>query len=211
MRATPKIKTLLRRNRQPADRSAETSFSLRKLFLFGFGMAVLCGLRWFGLALCIFVYAVNYYACLEVGWALTRKARPAALPRVDMRNRWMLPALISVILCSISNYFVWHTIAIVCSHSADDLRQFLYSPALGVFSLGTIQHLALAALHLALLLSYGCNCWNAPRIDLSEFRTTVAFSSLLTFTYLAQPWFIEQLGASYFHFMQVQLVPESHY
>ncbi|WP_254510984.1 hypothetical protein [Anatilimnocola floriformis] len=190
MRATPRIKPLLRRNRQPENGAPRASFSLRKFLLFGVGMSVLFGLRCFVPALCLFVYAVIFYGCLGLGASLTRQDPQAAqLSSIDIRNRFTLPALGTVIICTVASHFLWTLFILFLPLDADMKHAFLEVPVVGGFALFQVQQWLYALLHTALLFSFFANCWNATRVDGCECRTTAAFSTLLTFSHFAQPYF----------------------
>lgn len=178
-------------------RSAPPTFTLRNFMLFGVGIALLCGLRWFGVALCISLYALIYYACLGLGWSLTRRQNTlhvSPFPILELRDKSTIPALVTVILCNLSVYFVWHVLIIMAGRF-DALPTFFYGPVIGGLSLYVLQQLTLVLLHVALLLTFFGNCWNATRVDPAECRTTAAYSFLLTMSHLAQPWMVDRLLA----------------
>lgn len=191
-------------------RTAPPTFTLRNFLLFGVGIALLCGLRWFGVAICISLYALIYYACLGLGWSLTRRQNTlhvSPFPILELRDKSTIPALVTVILCSLAAYFAWHALILIGARR-EAASHFFYSPVLGGLSLYIFQQLTLVLLHVALLLTYFGNCWNATRVDPAECRTTAAYSFLLTIGLLAQPWAAERLLAFYFWLWPQLLVPE---
>jgi hypothetical protein len=178
-------------------RSAPPTFTLRNFMLFGVGIALLCGLRWFVVAIFISVYALIYYVCLGLGWSLTRRRdQPIAspIPLLEIRDKSTIPALVTVILCNLSVYFTWHVLIIMSGRSGA-IHYFFYAPVIGGLSLYVLQQLTLVLLHVALLLTFFGNCWQATRVDPAECRTTAAYSFLLTIGHLAQPWAVDRLLA----------------
>lgn len=192
-------------------RTAPPTFTLRNLLLFGVGIALLCGLRWFEVAIFISLYSAIYYTCWGLGWSLTRrrdKPIAAPFPRLELRDQSTIPALVTVILCNLSVYFVWHVLIIMAGRF-DSLPTFFYAPVFGGLSLYMLQQLTLVLLHVALLLTFFGNCWQAARVDPAECRTTAAYSFLLMIEHLAQPWMVDRMLELRFWLSPESLVPES--
>lgn len=188
-----KRRTILSAFKQGMDnpRKATPTFTLQQLLLFGLGIALLCGLRWFEVAIFVSLYATIYYAYLGLGWSLTRRREtPMAspFPILELRDNSTIPALVTVISCNLISYVAWHVLIIM--FGIDD---FFFAPVIGGFSLYMLQQVTLVLLHITLLVSYFGNCWNAPRVDPAECRTTAAFSFFLTISHIAQPWAVYRL------------------
>lgn len=188
------------------QRRIAPTFSLQQLLLFGVGIAVLCGLRRFTLAMLISVFVAIYYVCLGIGSSLTRKRDNQVVspfPILELRDKTTIPALVTTILCNLVAYLVWFFLNAYPGANP----QFFFAPIVGGLSLYALQQLTLVLLHVALLLTYFGNCWNATSVDAAECRTTAIFSCLLTISHIAQPWAVDRLLALNFWLWSQMALP----
>ena len=138
----------------PKDKSLGMTFSLRAFLGFCVGIALLCSFGVYVMALAVFVVAVLYLvllvACDHFASGYSHVSNPILRKRFAGRIASDDGPVVFVI-CYVAIFYCWHVLPLY--FNAQDIRSIWNSPSLFGVSLYTVEHFALAMVHVFMYVS----------------------------------------------------------
>ena len=171
-------------------RIPQRTFSLRSLLAFWLGIALLCAVGSYTLAIACFVIAVLYFVLVLVGSAFADrfpKGQSPILRRGFAPPRQVNDGPIVLTICYLVLFYCWHMVPLTV-FTLLGIQMFWGTPSPCGLSTSTIEHCVLILFQVYLYASLFGDCYGTGYVSSWNCGMTASLSVLLLASHFAIPW-----------------------
>ena len=171
-------------------RNPKPTFSLRSFLAFWLGIALLCAVGSYSVAIACFVIALLHFVLLLVGSAFADrfpKGQNPILGRASSRSRHVNDGPILLTMCYLVLFYCWRAVPLA-AFTPLGIRMFWCTPSLFGLSTSTIEHCVLILFHVYVYASFFGDCFGTGYVSPWNCGMTACLSVLLLASHFAIPW-----------------------